>query len=506
MLFHTFKDAMSDQGQSYMVFYNLFTGVLKVFYFSEATDDTYTEWFFKSDNKNKDNRLKMFYVPVYLSKADNDTVNKVDYTDTGVVTYNQINKDNKGLTYGWNGFEYKVAQYSNESINNDFSISAQNNIIYKEALEGWLSQNIGGSIKSITVPETKGKNTVSNLSNSIANMGGSAAEGYVNHLLENSNNNSNSRGAISDGKLLGTLKTLAGQVANKGISALLKEGLGALFGQTSTVTVYNTVSDVNLTADGSLSLQGVLGSTSASQVKTVTFNLGAILKGKPNASPANNLVYKSQSASAGAKLSNLGVWCVKNKPVVHFDLLKPFYASETNVLNSNENLEVRGSCTFPTVHYDNIEIEFNPAIRQYITSYTVDKKYFFAKIAGHAYSYGSFCANPNEQKDKIYTGDYRELFNEPNWGYRDSFSVLCGMRSDEANLDTQYYFKWDLPKNSEMLVLVTVSMNINYMGKQSNITESRVFEVKACEQLSTVRHNPPYTIILSNNGGNWAYH
>lgn len=77
---------------------------------------------------------------------------------------------------------------------------------------------------------------------------------------------------------------------------------------------------------------------------------------------------------------------------------------------------------------------------------------------------------------------------------------------NEANLDTQYYFKWDLPKNSEMLVLVTVSMNINYMGKQSNITESRVFEVKACEQLSTVRHNPPYTIILSNNGGNWAYH
>lgn len=73
-------------------------------------------------------------------------------------------------------------------------------------------------------------------------------------------------------------------------------------------------------------------------------------------------------------------------------------------------------------------------------------------------------------------------------------------------MDTQYYFKWDLPKNSEMLVLVTVSMNINYMGKQSNITESRVFEVKACEQLSTVRHNPPYTIILSNNGGNWAYH
>lgn len=507
MLFHTFKDAMSDQGQSYMVFYNLFTGVLKVFYYSEATDDTYTEWFFKSNNtKSKDNRLKMFYVPAYLSKADNDTVNKADYTDTGIVTYNQINKDNKGLTYGWNGFEYKVAQYSNESINKDFSISAQNNIIVKEDLKGWLSQNIGGSINSITVPETKGKNNASNLSNSIANMGGSAAEGYVNHLFENSNNNSSSRGAISGGILLGTLKTLAGQVANKGISALLKKGLGALFGQTSTVTVYNTESDVNLTADGSLSLEGVLGSTSASQVKTVTFNLGAILDGKPNASPTNNLVYKSQSASTGAKLSNLGVWCVKTKPVVHFDLLKPFYASETNLENPSDALEVKGSGIFPTVHYDEIDIEFNPAIRQYITSYTVDKKYFFAKLAGRNYISRSFSANPNLDKDEIYSGDYRALFDEPKWGYMDRFSVLSNLRASEANSGTQYYFKWNLPTNSEMLVLVTVSMDINYMGKQQNIMESRIFEVKTCEQLSTIQHNPPYTIILNNNGGGWAYH
>lgn len=507
MLFHTFKDALSDQGQSYMVFYNLFTGVLKVFYYSDAIDGTNTQWFLKSDKDKNGNtpKHKMFYVPTYLSKADNDAIG--EYMDTGLMTSNQINNKNTGLAYGWNGFEYKVAQYCyNDNLNHDFLISAQNNTIFNGQFDGYMSGNISGKIKSVTIPETKGNNKASDLRNFIANMGGSAAEGYVKDLLENSKSDSNSRGAISDGKLLGTLKTLAGQVANKGISALLKKGLGALFGQTSTVTVYNTVSDVNVTANDTITLKGALGSTSASQVKPIAFNLGAILDGKPNASPANNLVYKSQSASTGAKLSDLGVWCVKHTPVVHFDLLKPFYASETNVLNSNENLEVRGSCTFPTVHYDNIEIEFNPAIRQYITSYTVDKKYFFAKIAGHAYSYGSFCANPNEQKDKIYIGKDRELFDEPEWGYMDRFSVLCGMSSNEANLDTEYYFKWGLPTNSEMLVLVTVSMDINYMGKQQNITESRIFEVKAYEQLSTIRHNPPYTIILSNNGGNWAYH
>lgn len=507
MLFHTFKDAMSDQGQSYMVFYNLFTGVLKVFYYSDAIDGTNTQWFLKSDRGKNGNitKHKMFYVPTYLSKGDNDSINK--YKNTGLMISNQINNNNTGLAYGWNGFEYKVAQYCyNDSLDHDFLISAQNNTIFNGQFDGYMSGNISGKIKSVTIPETKGNNKASDLRNFIANMGGSAAEGYVKDLLENSNKDSNSRGAIGGAVLLGTLKTLAGQVANKGISALLKKGLGALFGQTSTVTVYNTESDVNMTANDTITLKGALGSTSASQVKPIAFNLGAILDGKPNASPANNLVYKSQSASTGAKLSDLGVWCVKNTPVVHFDLLKPFYASETNLENPSDALEVKGSGIFPTVHYDEIDIEFNPAIRQYITSYTVDKKYFFAKIAGRNYISRSFCAHPNLQKDKIYIGKDRELFDEPEWGYMDRFSVLSNLSASEANSGTNYYFKWNLPTNSEMLVLVTVSMDINYMGKQQNITESRIFEVKTREQLSTIQHNPPYTIILNNNGSGWAYH
>lgn len=504
MLFHTLKDEVTDPEQSYMVFYNLFTGVLKVFYYYNKNDfATNSQWVFKCNRKNGDRTFKMFYVPTYLSKADNDTS---IIKDTGVVLSNNINIENSALGSGWNGFEYKVAQYSKEDLNENFLISAQSSLSSFVKYEGFIMNDISGKINSVTVPETMGKNNASKLINSVANMGGEAGKEYITGLFEHSNSNGSNTGTDDDfrGKLLGSLKNLAGNVAKDGISALIKKGLGILFGQTSTVTVQKTVSDVNLTAEGSVTLKGVTDTNIASGIKPLSFNFGEILNGTSSSSINPNIVYSTSSNSTNKKLSNLGVWCIKNKPVIYFDLVKPFYLEESTDLESYDPLEVSGKTILPTVKYSNIDVIFNPAVQQYITSYTVDKMFFCASLKGHQYSFANFGANPSNS-NLAYKEDSRTIYTMPAWGSTQHIRMLCDIVSNEVTAGSQFYYKWRMPTNCEMLALVTVTMNINYMGKERTITESRIFEADAVEQLSMIRHNPPYSVILNNNYIGWRY-
>lgn len=504
MLFHTFKDAATDPEIRYMVFYNLFTGVIKVFYFYREHDDaTNSQWVFKCTDKIGQDpcKFKMFYVPTFLSKADNDvSITK----DTGVTLSNSVDLKNSALKRGWNGFKYKVAQYSKEDLNKMFLITAQSDVSINTKFEGFLMNDISGKIKSVTVPETMGKNNASEMINSVAEMGGDAARDYINGLFDESKDTSSDKEKKFSGELSGFLQGLAGTVADEGVTALLKKGLGILFGQTSTVTVQKTVSDVSLTAEGSVTLKGESNIPTASGASSITFNLGEILNGISSSSTNPNLVYSASSNSANNKLSNLGVWCVKNKPVVYFDLVKPFYLEESTDLESYDPLEVSGTTSLPTVKYGNIDIVFNPAVQQYITSYTVDRKYFLATLKGKEYYSQYFSANPGSS-NIVYSGDARTIYNEPAWGSSGRCSFLCDIVSNEVNSNSQFYMQWKKPTNSEMLVLVTVTMNINYMGKERTITESRVFEVDSREQLSTIQHNPPRTVILNHDNTGWMY-
>lgn len=381
-------------------------------------------------------------------------------------------------------------------MNHDFLISAQSNLISYINYEGFLTQGITGEIKSVTVPETMGKNNASKLINSVANMGGEAGKEYITGLFNHSNGTSagsDSEGGFS-GKLLGSLKDLAGNVAKEGIGAVIKKGLGILFGQTSTVTVQKTVSDVNLTAEGSVSLQGVSTAPVASIVAPLQFNLGRILAGN-NSITNNPLVSSPQFPN----LTYLGVWCLVSKPVAYFDLVQPFQIEESTDLESHEPLEVRGQATYPRITCGNVSIMFNPAIQKYIKSYSVETKPFLASFAGRNYGYERFPANPNES-DIVYNNYARTIYGIPT---TKEIGLLCDMAANEINSGSQLFFKWHLPSKCEVLTLVTVTMNISYMGKERTITESRVFETEAREQQSFIQHNPPSTAILNHDDSGW---
>lgn len=503
MLFHTFKDEDTDYGMSYMFFYNLFTGTVKVFYYYDGSvTATNSQWVFKN-NDNDNTSLNLFYVPTYISKVETDPI---PYIASGIMKSNELNLSNSAISQGWNGFQYKVSQYSAESYDHNFMIAAVSNCVTYHKFEGALNMGTSGKITSVTVPEVTSTNQANNLIKSVAHLGGGAAKDYISGLRNHSKNSS--QGGSNDnfkGKLFGSLLNLAGEVAEKGVGALIKKGLGIIFGQTSTVTVYNTVSDVDLTTEGSVSIHGISNTDQTSGVKPITFNLGQILSGNncsQSSAESNDIAY--QQASSDISLSNLGVWCVKKHPVAYFDLMKPFHIEESTDMETHEPLDVRGTASFPTVNYSNIEIQFNPAIQQYITSYTVDKSYFFANIKGHKYISQQFEALPTSE-NKVYQDTTKTIYDTRIFGTQDRFNILCDMESNSVNSDSQFYFYWRIPSSCELLALVTVTMNISYMGKSRSIAESRIVEVETREQPSYITHQPPYRVILNNNYTGWKY-
>lgn len=511
MLFHTFKDEDTDHDLSYMFFYNIFSGIIKVFYYYDGTAiATNSQWVFKCESETPDKSvsLRMFYVPTYLSKADNDPL---PYVASGVVKSNTLNLPNSAITKGWNGFEYKVAQYSDENINYPFTIAAMSEIVSSYKFDGALSLGTSGTITSVTIPETTGKNNAEGLINSVAHLGESAANDYISGLISHSQTSGSDSSSNSDfkGKLFGSLLSVVGDLAAGGIGSAIKGALGLLFGQTSTVTVYKTLSDVDLTTEGSVHLDGMSATQQTAGVSPITFNLGEILSVNTESNISNNRNLAYSNSSQINNLSKLGVWCLKKKPIIYFDLLKPFEIIEGANYDSHEPLDVRGRTTYPTVEYstaenDKFAIQFNPAIEQYITSYSVDKVFFYGHLKEGHYENKQFGANPRPT-DLIYWDDSRQLYDFSNIGQTTTFPLLCDMASNEINADSRLWFQWRLPQNSEVLAMITVTMNISYMGKEKTLTESRIFEVDAREKQSYRRHNPPYEVILNYNDAAWMY-
>jgi len=502
MLFHTFKQANNDVEQSYICLYNLFTGIIKVFYFYDGeVTATNSQWKFgvygvpneHSESPDSSSIVgKLFVVPTFLSYPFEEKPSNTPYT-TYINNKSSGDLDPNAITKGWNGFEYTVAQYSGDLKSCELAISAINKVVTSYDFEGIINEKTAGIITSVT--KTGGGDSQP-ITKSAAKVSGDKAKEFINGLYKSSTDNSGKT------KLFKSLLSIAGNVASSGVMGAVKAGLGIIFGRTSAQT-YTTTSDVNLTTTGDVTIDGTSSTVTTTGVAPVSFNLYDILHGHTieTSSAANtDLVY---SLNSETKLDNLGVWTLESKPKVYWNLTVPFELYEPIVTRAPIEQDFYGTAPGPQYHHCECRIKFNPAIQPFISSCHITTKPFHTYLSGKDYK---------NIKWTPFLGNYDMLCNAPDKQIYSSQSntfhigMIPNLKGIELKPTTLYWFKWNMPQSFSTVVLVTVDINISYKGKTFTVTESRVFEAEDVEYTQPSRHNPPYDVLLNHDErGTWVH-
>lgn len=510
MLFHTFKKKGQDEGTNYMCFYNKFTGILKIFYYAEKIDGaTTTQWILEQKSGEL---LKMFDAPDSFSKADSELPNN---SSKSLSFNNATNSSISGLTVGWNGFQYQISRYADESTNCDVSINAIDNTITSFEFLGKSNNLTTGTITSVTSTNKDIADGHPQKTGIITRSGQVASD-----LLSNMHK-------LSEVKFLSNeFRDLIGTVTNSDKFKAITEGLKFIF-KRSTVTTLYTTSDVYLETTGTITTTGTGTSNTQSQAKALSFNLSSILKNGSKQGPL--MVTPNQLPD----YENLGVWTLKKRPKVYYYRVSAVWPQhvtithsnnyvevanlisskdneiETQSVNStgvslfyNDGVEVTGEVTVPPFRYDLPEIIFNPAIKNYLKSYNTDIKFFNCKkINGNAYNpgYEDIYGNGAHWTEMVYSDSEKEI-KSPNF-YGD-FQYRTVFSSEQLNIDDtkNWYFDWGTILVGKLIAYVTVNMDFNYQGKEFKVSETRVYPVDYGYDPgpgSSYFHHPPYDFVIN---------
>lgn len=234
-----------EVGSDYLIFYNKYTGILKVFYYNRNS--------FLSNNAVWEFFDEKFYG--YFNQGTTFTA-PLDRTSIQRVGVNCLsNNSTLGIDQGWNCFQIPLT-YTGKP---DGIIN-----IYSKALN--ISElTIAGNYKDTTTGTiiedhySSSPNLLQKGANSIVKAGGDAAEKWVKKEAEKAIKN------IPSGIFKNVSNIVVGGLAKGGIANLISEGLNALFGSFLGTKKNNepTIQTVELSTNGTIDLKGqMIGNTS----------------------------------------------------------------------------------------------------------------------------------------------------------------------------------------------------------------------------------------------------
>ena len=526
MLMHTFQAVGESRQQNYMMFYNLFTGVVKVFYFYEGYQTaTKTQWVVYAKPLSGSAPYKFMDLPYYFSNADEIPGANHDHrlfmtNESALSSMN--NGIPNGLQPGWNGFEFQVTRYADDLTDCDFKIGAYNISVTSSSFNGNMNLSTSGTVTSETnAGSSSDKKTV----NSIATYAGEKAQNAIKGMKDQSSNPG------IGVKIANSVLELAADVANWGVAGVLKAGLRLIFGRSTTVSTYTTTSDVRLSSEGEMTMSGISELVAVSDVPVISFNFKDVLAAqtrstliKPTFPPI--VVPKAYGVESGyqpvvkAELENIGVWTIRKTPVIYWDVVKPM--SVGSIEDEGGNMLISGSSYCPTVSKYELDVVVNPYIDPW-----VGEKRVSMELIGYVPSEDSPNEDtedsPNEDTEDSpneYTYDFPNEFNcmdlsRDNFIFSDSYKALYklstkasfvafyGVGSDYRPFDEssmpQIYVKWRMPKRYQIVALVTVELDISYQGNTFTVTESRVYPTKTVINSSDIKTDFPRTLLLDDN-------
>lgn len=349
MLFHTFLDYGLNPGTEYMVFYNIFTGYLKVFYYSSNTlGETNLQWFLKT-TKSEPTTAILEKVKL-LTGVGKITLNSGDCQE--LLFLNEISNSVKGLENGWNGFQFHIPRY--EELSNDLhlTLGAYSVDTIAVRMEGNYEGEIEGSFTSWSSSDPA-------LFNLAVDMAGNAASKHAGELAKLILGDKHKDSFIVD---------LVEGLSASDWSDILKAGGKFLFGNSMSTTNIYTVYDVKLKQTGTINIGGTAELKKTSAVFGLGFNLKNILNANVSDTSLKSIVRQPQLKQE--VLPGLGVWTLAYVPKVYYNSVQPFKVSYI-YQDSYGNVDIEGTSPYPTIEDYDLEVVFNPFIEKYIDSYDV---------------------------------------------------------------------------------------------------------------------------------------
>ncbi len=517
MLFHTFDKVGGEARQNYMLFYNLFTGVLKVFYYYEGFQpSTNAQWIIYARPLNGLTPYKFMDIPDYFAKADDEPCVNRDFilgatNESAIATAN--NGIPNGLTPGWNGFDFQVSRYADDLTDCDFKIAAYTTNVIKSSFLGSLNLSTTGTITSTTTPVTTSESKY----NGLASFAGNKATKVIDKLSAVGNSTNS---GITIGK---SVLNLVANIASGNIGGIIKSGFNLLFGRTTvTQTTYSTTSDVRLSSEGEMKLSGLSSWQTTSDVPVISFNLKEILAAQnrpivvikpPYVVPQSIGIGDGVPIGGTVKdeLKNLGVWTLKTRPKAYWNTTQK--VDVTTFQDEGSSIYICGTAPYPTLSKTELDVEINPYLKSYVQSHSVSVKYIgYVSKDPSGYISKTPVDSIKEPISAIYGGSsvpvLRDLF------YSDPYKILSNLPigktqvSDVVGLSskdydtssmpgsTAFYVKWELPSKYKIIAMVTVTMQIKYMDNEFSVSESRIYHVNNVEERTDIRNNWPQVVVM----------
>jgi len=258
------------KNNSYMFFYNKYTGVLKVFYYCESNTPSSTGiWHLRIDVPQK---LFSFIDEIA------DPINGI-YQKQDVYCTNKTASGTTGFTYGWNYFQIELA-YDPQFTNGTLYINPINRTSSSITLTGSYNSSSKGALIA-TTQTNSAKGTLDGFAKA-------AGEDAFTFVKEETKENKFSKEILSK----------IGNIAHEGVSAIVSGGVNKLF--SSFIGRFNKTQtlnyDLQFTTNGKAELSGSIS----------TETTGGLSPGSLNLSPT----------VLGIRL---GVWNLEEQPTIYFD-------------------------------------------------------------------------------------------------------------------------------------------------------------------------------------------
>lgn len=488
MLFHTFCQQNVDELQTYMCLYNIFTGYMKFFYYSDRADiGTKTMWSLSSSSSGIGQGL--FDDEAYFSQP----INNPSYSVWTLMLKNEVNSDNTGVSRGWNGFQFRVGGYRPQIFTGYMYINAYNTLFSNY---NFLGEETSTTTGKITTINSTSKSILDNaLVGGVLNQAGNNVKSAVDSFAVK---------YIPAKKFLGIdLKKVLTDLDAKNYVSAIKAGLGLVFGKlfNKSKTTYS-VSEVNLKTFGTIKLDGNSSTSMTSNVAPFTFNFNKVLDYSNNAARLADGDMALLSKESGTPLE-LGVWNLRNKPIIYYDrYIKYEPQMEPDV--EAPSIDFHGTYRYPNTSAGPLEVVFNPMIQPYIKNYSTTVGMVDVVGGNRKLEHKNKAVINYDITNKVNVMNDITIYGIEQQREERSINGMVELPAGVTlNSGTQYYLDWGTAASGYVAAVVTLTMDIEYMGQQFSITESRVYDVEYKPNPRgtslAAANNPPYTFVVNHS-------
>ena len=364
--------------KNYLIFYNKFTGILRVFYHNrlDVTSASTTFWKFELTS------------PSSLLNAVGQIALPMSFQASNPSTYisNLTSVPSKSITKGWNCFDVELS-YDNliHNTNANFNINVYNQDVSTITINGSLGLEHEGSIvttmaTSSPLPWTAAEG---------AKIAGEGAKVFM-------------RDSLLPKK--GVTSSAITSMLSGGTSALVQKGIqlivGSLLGKKSAAVSYD--SQLKMTSTGTISMTGQMTRLNNPNISTIINN------------PLPGSEKSVNSTFLPSYDTPLGVWNIENDPLCYISSNKMWGLSNPTPALISEIQNWTNGVTSVIAQYHeeylifcdpaSIKVKINPAVLQLIDRYEVEIFYVYNFRHNNPQSYNEMSSAMGPKGKKQFAG------------------------------------------------------------------------------------------------------